>query len=271
MIATDRGLVLRVYKLRETSKIVSFLGLDHGRIRLVAHGGRGPTHPFGASLEPGNEIDLVFSTGARDLGTLREAMLRHAWVARARRLDAVGAGLAVVELLDQVVPEGAQDRALVLDGLAALAQTAASPDRAAALQAFLGFELALLSRLGLQPAVQACARCGRPAGETAAWIDLRAGVVVCAGCGGRAANWIALAPEAARLLAALAAGGRPGASAPSARRTVGLVLHRLLGMHLEGYKYPRSLALLKKVDSPLSPAPGDPGFSSGSGAAEASS
>jgi len=249
MITTDRGLVLRAYKLRETSKIVSILGVEHGRVRLVAHGGRGSAHRFGASLEPGNEIDFVCSAGERELGTLREAMLRHAWVASARRLDLMGVGLAIVELLAQVVPEGAQDPGLIQDSLAALATTAAAVDRAHSLEAFLAFELRLLARLGVQPAVAACGVCRRPAGEAAAWIDARAGTLVCAGCGGRSPNRVPLMPEAAALLAALAQAGRPaGASSASARRAVGLVLHRLLGMHVEAYRYPRSLALLKKVD-----------------------
>lgn len=255
MIAADRGLVLRAYKLRETSKIVGILGAAQGRVRLVAHGGRGGAHRFGASLEPGNEIDFVFSTGPRELGTLREATLRHAWVAGARRLDAVGVGLAVVEMIDRVVPEGAHDAGLLQDGVAALARSAASTGRGGAVEAFLAFELALLSRLGLQPAVASCARCGRAAGETPAWVDLRAGALACAGCSGRGANRVALVPEAAALLATLAGGACPGTSSPSSRRVVGLVLHRLLGMHLEGYVYPRALALLKKVDSDPSPAP----------------
>jgi len=239
----------------------------------VAHGGRGSAHRFGASLEPGNEIDFVCSAGERELGTLREAMLRNAWVAGARRLDIMGIGLAIVELLAQVVPEGAQDPGLTEDALRALAQTAGTADRVHALEAFLRFELRLLARLGVQPAVAACGVCGRPAGEAAAWIDARAGALVCAGCGGRAPNRVPLTPEAAALLAALAQGHWPlgAASSSAARRAVGLVLHRLLGMHVEAYRYPRSLALLKKVDSGPFPAAVAPDASPGSNVPEASS
>ena len=272
MITTDRGLVLRAYKLRETSKIVSILGVEHGRVRLVAHGGRGSAHRFGASLEPGNEIEFVCSAGERELGTLREAMLRRAWVAGARRLDVMGIGLAIVELLAQVVPEGAQDPGLVHDSLAALATTAAAADRTHSMEAFLAFELCLLARLGVQPALAACGVCGRPAGQAAAWIDARAGTLVCAGCGGRAPNRVPLTHQAAALLAALTRGGGPaGASSAGARRAVGLVLHRLLGMHVEAYRYPRSLALLKKVDGGPSSGVVAPASSPGSVAPEASS
>lgn len=259
MILEDRGLVLRAFKLRETSKIVSILGLAHGRVRLVAHGGRGPSHRFGASLEPGNEIDFVFNTGRRELGTLREAALRHAWVAGARRLDVLGVGLAMVELLVQVVPEGAQDPGLLQDALAALARSAAAGGRATTLEVFLAFELALLARLGVQPALGACGVCGRPAGEAPAWLDLRAGGLLCTACGGRAPNRLPLSPETAALVAALAGGTCAGGSSASARRTAFVALHRLLGMHVDTYRYPRSLALLKKVDTTPPTTPPAPG------------
>lgn len=123
----------------------------------------------------------------------------------------------------------------------------------------------------MQPAVAVCARCGRAAGEAPAWVDLRAGSLACAGCSGRGANRVSLAPEAAALLATLAAGACPGTSSPTSRRVVGLVLHRLLGMHLEGYAYPRALALLKKVDSDPSPAPPESDFPPRINGVEASS
>jgi DNA repair protein RecO len=249
VIGSDRGLVLRTYKLRETSQIVSLLAHAHGRLRLVANGSRGGRHRFGASLEVGNEIDLVFALPpGRELGTVREATLRQAWLAGARRLEVVATGLAVVELLDRVVPEGAQDPGLLHTGLAALAAQRTSADRAGAVLAFLRFELALLGQLGLQPALVGCVRCGRATGD-AAWLDLRAGALVCGRCtpAGRAMR---LEAPAVALLGALASGTPPPAPpAPAARRAAGLALHRLLSTHVERYRYPRALALLKKVDT----------------------
>jgi DNA repair protein RecO (recombination protein O) len=248
MIASDHGLVLRVHKLRETSKIVSLFGRAEGRVRLVAHGGRGPHHRFGASLQVGNEVDAVFVLAAgRDLGTLREAALRQAWIAGAGRLEAVATGLAVIELLDRVLPDGARDEGLYADALAALARVTRAPGRAAALGAFYGFELTLLARLGLRPDLTACTRCERPAGHGPAVLELHAGRLACATCVASGPGRLALSPEVAAALAALDAGDTR-LDAARTRRAVGLVLHRLLGIHIEAYRYPRSLALLKKVD-----------------------
>src|SRR5262245_3984589 len=113
MIATDRGLVLRTYALRETSKIVCILGFEHGRLRFVAHGGRAARSRFGASLEPGNEIEVVYSLAPqRELGTLRETTLRRPWLAGTRQLETLATGWATLELLERLVPEGAGEPGL---------------------------------------------------------------------------------------------------------------------------------------------------------------
>jgi DNA repair protein RecO (recombination protein O) len=256
VIGSDRGLVLRTYKLRETSQIVSLLGHEHGRLRLVANGGRGGRHRFGAALEVGNEIDVVFSLPAgRELGTLREAGLRRGWLGGMTRLDRLGTGLAVIEILDRVVPEGARDAGLLAAAIAALESVRASDDRGAAVMAFLRFELALLGQLGLQPALAGCGGCGAAPGTSGAWLDLRAGALECRDCGGAGSGRMRLSPDVAAALADLAA-AQPG-MVPSApvRRALGLALHRLLATHVERYQYPRSLRLLKKVDKHAVAAP----------------
>jgi DNA repair protein RecO (recombination protein O) len=261
VIGSDRGLILRTYKLRETSQIVSLLGHEHGRLRLVANGGRGGRHRFGAALEVGNEIDFVFSLPAgRELGTLREAGLRRGWLGGMARLDRLGTGLAVIEILDRVVPEGARDPGLLAAAITALASVRASEDRGAALMAFLRFEVALLGQLGLQPVLTVCGRCGEAPGAGGAWLDLRAGGVECRGCGGAGSGRMRLTADVAVALAGLAA--EPGI-VPRApvRRALGLALHRLLATHVERYRYPRSLRLLKKVDKHAVAASLSPPFS----------
>ena len=254
MIAADHGVVLRAYKLRETSQIVCVLGLEQGRLRLVAHGSRGRRHKFGSSLEPGSEIDLVFSRGpGRDLGTLREAVLKRSWLADASRLDIMATGLAVLELVDQVMPEGAVDAGVTQDVLTTLESLAQSPDRGSALGAFYRFELALLGRLGLEPALQTCPACGRKSGATSAVLELREGALYCGSCRPAGAGRVLLAAEVAAGLAALGRGDVPP-TGPRTRRSIGLALHRLLEIHVERYRYPRAMALLKKGDT-TSPAP----------------
>ena len=99
MLERDRGLVLRVFPLRETSVIACILCRTHGRLRLVGRGVRAPRSRAGASLEPGNEIDFVFTLKpGRDLGNLREASLLRPWVAGLDRLRTRGIDAVVMDL-----------------------------------------------------------------------------------------------------------------------------------------------------------------------------
>jgi recombinational DNA repair protein (RecF pathway) len=125
---------------------------------------------------------------------------------------------------------------------------ARSPDRGGALGAFYRFELALLGRLGLEPALQACPACGRAAGTVPAGLELRDGALYCGTCSVPGAGRLALAADVAAALAGLGRGEVPAAG-PRVRRSIGLVLHRLLEVHVERYRYPRALALLKKGDT----------------------
>jgi len=255
MLQSDRGLVLRTFKLGETSKIASILGFAHGRVRLVAHGSRAGKHRFGASLEVGNEVEIVYSLAPeRELGTLREAALRRAYLAGSSRLDAMGAGLAILELLDRLVPEGAGEPGLGEEAAAVLGGMSAASERGAVLLLFYAFECRLLARMGLEPHLGSCAGCGRPAGESAGTLEIGAGAYRCRACqDARPGRGLGLSSEASGLLAAVAAGTPEEVaglqSTPRTRRLVGICLHRLLAMHLERYRYPRSLALLKKVDT----------------------
>jgi DNA repair protein RecO (recombination protein O) len=251
VIATDRGLVLRGYKLGDTSKIVCLLGARSGRLRLVAHGGR--KGRFGSSLEPGNEVDVVYSLRpGRDLGHLREAALRHSWLGGMHALEPLGTGLAVLELLDRLVPEGAGEPGLVEQAIETLAFLGRASDRAAALHLFYAFELGLLRRFGLGPDLDRCARCGATMPEGACQLDIRSGELRCRGCSSPAPGRMALTAAELSALRALDGTGREAALAlatrPRTRRAVGLALHRLLATHLERYRFPRSLLLLKKVD-----------------------
>jgi len=248
MIISDRGLILRTWPLRETSRIVAVLTRETGKVRLVARGVRGPRSRIGANLEAGNEVELVFSLKPeRDLGQLRESNLVEPWLTRAQRLDAMAAGWACLELLDRVVPEGAPGGSLLditWDVLRAL-QTCGR--REEAVLHFYAFELALLAELGLEPQLSACRLCaGRPAEQV--WLDVDAAAWSCNDCHTAGSRGMRLPEAAVLILSTLAAGSWQAAGLETEaadRRAAGLALHRLLATHVERYRYPRSLQLLK--------------------------
>jgi len=248
MLSQDRGLVLRTLPLRETSKIVSVLGREHGKLRLVARGVRGVRNPSGASLESGNEIEFVFTLKpGRDLGNLHEATLRRAWLTGSGRLDTMAVGWAALELLERAIPEGAGDEGLLTDAWSCLEALQHVGDRAGAVLLLYAFELRLLERFGLDPQLDACRVCGRsPRGSVA--LDVQGGSWTCSGCRLPGSRVLSVPADAAAMLLRLRDDPWQAAhmdSSRATRREVGLVVHRLLTAHVERYRYPRALALLK--------------------------
>src|SRR5207247_3139168 len=53
---TSDALVLRTYKLGETSKIVVLLTRERGKLRAVAKGARGPRSRYQSALEPLSQV-----------------------------------------------------------------------------------------------------------------------------------------------------------------------------------------------------------------------
>jgi DNA repair protein RecO (recombination protein O) len=248
MVIVDRGLILRTWPLRETSRIVAALTRETGKVRLVARGVRGPRSRVGANLEPGNEVELIFSLKPeRDLGQLRETTLVQPWLTGSHRLDSMAAGWACLELLDRVVPEGAPGGGLLDITWDVLRALQGCDRRQAAVLHFYAFELALLRELGHEPQLSACRLCDSSSAQPM-WLDVDSGSWSCDACHPPGSRSMRLTAAASQLLATLAAASWQAEGLESAaadRRSVGLALHRLLATHVERYRYPRSLQLLK--------------------------
>ncbi len=250
MIGQDRGLVLRVIPFGETSVIASLLCRAHGKLRLVARGVRAPRSRAGASLESGNEGEVVFDLRAgRDLGHLREVVLVRPWIGGLARLEPMAVAWAALEILERVLPEGAPEDGLLDAVWGYLAALHSTSDRAGALLLFYAFEVQLLDRLGHSPALETCRVCGtEPAGGGV--IDPQDGSFACEACGG-SRRGLRVQAEVLRLLVRMQAMPWEVAmvpTSPETRRQTGRVLHHLLSDHLEKYRGPLALGLLKKVD-----------------------
>jgi len=251
MLGRDRGLVLRVFPLRETSAIACILGREHGRLRLVARGVRAPRSRAGASLEPGNEIDFVFTLQpGRDLGNMREATLVHPWVAGLGRLEPMAVAWAALEMLERILPEGAPEEGLLDDVWGFFEALRRDSDRAGVVLLFYAFELRLLERLGHAPELGSCRACGGVS-DGAGALDADEGTWVCARCRPPGPRLVTVPTSDRDLVLALMAAPWEAAGLPThveTRRRIGRLLHLLLSKHVERYRYPRALGLLKKVD-----------------------
>ncbi len=217
----DDGVVLRTQKLGEADRIVTVLGRKTGRLRAVAKGVRRTKSRFGARLEPFTHADLMLHPG-RSLDVITQAeVIRPYGAPLAGDYPRYTAGVAMLEAAERFTPVDREPALrqflLLIGGLRALAEAVHDPRLV--LDAYL---LRSLAVAGYAPALEECARCGRPGGD---------GVRTAAGPPGTAS----LSVSGALRAFAIPAGGmvcascRPPGSAIPAPATVALMIALLRG------------------------------------------
>lgn len=231
-LLSTEALVLRGYKLGETSRVVVLLTRERGKLRAVARGARGGRPRYRSALEPLSEVKVsLHGRQGAELLRLGDAELLHsAFRATERGLDAALFLSGCAELLDAFCPEGEAEDAVYRLGLAVVraAESGASPELLARY-----LEAWLLKLHGLYPPLDRCAACGAAMTAAALCFHRPAHGFVCDAC--RPASGPQLSREARELLAgffstppaALAGAGGAGARQLEA-------FHReLIGAHLE--------------------------------------
>lgn len=164
VISSD-ALVLRTYKIGETSKIVVLLTRDRGKLRAVARGARGQRSRYRSSLELMSEVrvGLYGRQGAELLRLGPCELLRSAFRASDRGLEASLTLQYLAELIDALAQEGEAEEKVYRLARAVItaAEAGVSPT---ALGRYL--EAWLLRLHGIYPSLEHCASCGKalPAG-----------------------------------------------------------------------------------------------------------
>lgn len=232
-LLSTEALVLRGYKLGETSKVVVLLTRERGKVRAVARGARGGRPRYQSALEPLSEVRVtLYGRQGAELLRLGQAELLHsAFRAGTRSLEAAMFLSGCAELLDAFCPEGEAEEKVYRLALAVVraAEGGASPE-------LLGryLEAWLLKLHGLYPPLDHCSACG---GDLAASGPLAyhrsAHGFVCRDCGpatgpelasdarGMLAGFFRLSPEAL------------GAEAGPAARALESFHRDLIAAHLE--------------------------------------
>ncbi len=156
--------------------MVVLLSPQHGKLRTVAKGVRKTTSRFGGRLEPFTHVELVMYEG-RNLDTITQVEVVAAFPHLRDDLDKVTAASTMVEAIDAVAQEKEPSVALfglLAEGLAALEAGPLNPDVTA------GFLLQLAGVVGVAPALDKCASCGRADDLTR--FSFVGGGVVCSEC-----------------------------------------------------------------------------------------
>jgi DNA repair protein RecO (recombination protein O) len=195
-----RGVVIKTSDWSETSRIASIFTREHGRIRVLAKGGRRVNSTFEISLDLLNVIDVVFihkSHGGLDL--LTEARIAERFPQLRKNINALYAGYYLAELLSEGLQDMDPHPDLFDSALSTLRQFETQDDW---LSLISQFELVWLTELGYTPRVDACASCGvmddlaLPNDRFA--IGLDAGGVLCNRCRAAARDARSLSGEAFR-------------------------------------------------------------------------
>jgi len=245
-LVKSRAIVLRNYRLGETSKVVVCYTREHGKVRLVAKGARKGGGRFGAALEPFVVSGVVFYLRpGRELSLLSEAVIERGFPELRRDVVRQSYAGAVIELVDLLVTGESPDPPLFDLVERTLEETACVPPDALD-PALWRFELRLAAALGYAPRLEACAGCGGPVGNGTSFSP-ELGGLVCTRCGGVRERGSA-GGKAARVLATLAkTEDHVGELDDVERDEIGELLTEFLGTHAGRPIKLRSMQFLAQV------------------------
>ncbi len=156
---------------------------SHGQVSLLAKGAYRMRSRYFGVLDLFDTLGLEWRASRAELGSLTGGEVLERRRALSADLDRYRAGLHVLELVALGTREAEPDPGLfqlTLDTLDALAQPDVEPELAR-----LAFDLAFLAQLGLKPALEDCASCGRDLSRERAKlvpVSYRAGGRLCTDC-----------------------------------------------------------------------------------------
>ncbi len=233
------ALVLRTWRLGETSLIVSLLTGEFGAMRCVAKGARNPKSRFGSSLMPGVRLrGVVYRKLTRDLQLLSKTDILRAWPSLWEDPDRFVALSSVLEFLDRAAYGESGDPELLqlaCDTLEAMS-TAAAPVLEPILR---GFEVQACDRLGYAPQLTACLECHAPLEAGGLFHPVRGGLLCGAPCG-RDGGAFRISEQARRTLVGLLTQPMGSLAAWAVERypgpEVARALERFLAAHIERFE-----------------------------------
>lgn len=177
----SEAIVLRGVDFGDTSRIVTLITPDRGRMAVLAKGARRKNSALSAVLDTFNRIEMVYGwKSGREVQTLMEAALLDAYPGIKGDLGRSAYAAFPLELAGRAAHENEPSEALyaaLVQGLAGMNAWRGAAQAHAAWQTLL-----LLEAAGFAPALDHCARCGGPL--RGALYFTPSGGAACGGCGG---------------------------------------------------------------------------------------
>ncbi len=181
-ILETEAVVLKVWRMGETSKILSLYTRDSGKIKVVAKGGRNPKSPFRGCLEPLTHIRIIYyDKRTRDLQLLSKADLVDPHIHMIGNMERTTLGLSAAELVDRAVA-GEESLPSIFDLLISVLQTL--NEQEGFLEGILWyFESHFIHLMGYKPKWDHCLDCNQSLGREGGFFQPQSGGLLCSRCG----------------------------------------------------------------------------------------
>jgi DNA repair protein RecO (recombination protein O) len=176
------AIVLRGVDFSESSRIVTFLSPERGRLACIAKGARRKNSGVSAVLDTFNRVELVYYwKEGRQVQTLAEASLLDDFGGLKCDLERISYAAFPLELVSKIAHENEPSRDLYAALVLGLQELGAWPGGIRLHACRLGLQL--IGVAGFAPELDGCVRCGSAHLAVAPGFD-DAGGVLCDDCGG---------------------------------------------------------------------------------------
>jgi len=113
MITHTKAIILKSVDYQESSKILTVLSYEHGKIALIARGAKKPKSKLAGVTEVGNILDVVYYYKPnRAVQSLTEASIHFTSLNFRRDLERAAILFAVLELVNQIIHENEENRSV---------------------------------------------------------------------------------------------------------------------------------------------------------------
>jgi DNA repair protein RecO (recombination protein O) len=197
-ILSTEAVVLKGWKMGETSKILSLFTRDFGKVRVVVKGGRNPKSPFKGCLESLTHIRAIYyNKPIRELQLLSKADLIDPHFRIIGDPKRTALALAQVELVEKAI-SGEQSHPGVFDLLIHTLQALNQED--GFLEGVLWyFEGRFIDLMGYKPTWDSCISCKKSLGVKGGFFQPSSGGLYCSDCG-RDHGGLVVNPETLEIL-----------------------------------------------------------------------
>lgn len=181
-ILKTEAVVLKGWKLGETSKILSLYTRDFGKVKVVAKGARGPKSKFKGCLEPLTHIRIVYyNKQTRDLQLLSQTDLIDPHFSIIGDMQRTSLALAAAELVYKAVA-GEEPFPQIFDLLITILRAIDSGE--GFIEGYLWFfESRFIELMGYRPTWERCLECGLSLGAEGGFFQPQNGGLLCSRCG----------------------------------------------------------------------------------------